>query len=204
MGGSFDPIHQGHLNTALAIKALLNTPTVYLMPAARSPLKQTTTSDGHRLAMLNLGISTLPGLHIDDRELKRPSPSYTIDSLRALREELGPDQSIVWVMGSDTLQQLDQWKDWQHLTDYAHLLVIQRPGFKPTPNQAITAWLDNRSAPDGLDRLNLSPCGHCVNLDLPPQPFSSTAIRLALRQGAPPEGLPESVWLYIQAHQLYR
>lgn len=203
MGGSFDPVHEGHLNTAKAIQALLDVPTVYLMPAARSPLKQTTTSDQHRLAMLQLAITAYPGLTIDDRELRLPPPSYTVDTLQAIRKTLGTDEPIVWIMGNDSLNHLDQWKHWQSLTDYAHLIVIQRQGFTENYSQAVADWLKARSAPDSLNRLNCTPSGQCVCVNLPPQPFSSTTIRQALIEGLHPDGLPETVWHYIQEHRLY-
>jgi nicotinate (nicotinamide) nucleotide adenylyltransferase len=118
-GGSFDPVHEGHLKTAIALRDLLGVPTVSLLPAARSPLKPESTADSHRLAMLQLAIADCiannHALTIDDRELRRPPPSYTVDTLLELRAEIGTDAPLVWVMGADTLAGLSQWKNWQSL-----------------------------------------------------------------------------------------
>lgn len=203
MGGSFDPVHEGHLRTALAVKDWLQADRVCLVPAACSPLKQHTTADEHRLAMLALATASYPGLSIDGRELKRPPPSFTIDTLRELRAESGPVCPIIWIVGADSLTELDRWKDWQQLTDLAHLVFVLRPGYTRPSTGSLADWLVQRTSSDPLNRLNCTPCGQCVFLDLPPQPFSSTAIRQALRQGVHPEGLPDAVWHYIQEHKLY-
>jgi nicotinate-nucleotide adenylyltransferase len=203
MGGSFDPVHEGHLRTAMAVKNLLNADQVFLVPNARSPLKQHTTTDTHRLAMLQLAVAEYPGLVVDECELKRPPPSYTIETLQAQRNDSGPVLPIVWIMGADSLTELDRWKNWQTLTDFAHLIIVQRPGYSPQPSAAVSGWLVERSTPDALNRLNCTPHGQCLFLDLPPQPFSSTAIRQALRRNAPVDGLPDTVRQYIQLHQLY-
>ena len=203
MGGSFDPVHEGHLRTAMAIKDLLQADQVFLVPNARSPLKQHTTADVHRLAMLQLAIAAYPSLVVDDCELVRPAPSYTIDTLEAQRKASGSDLPIVWIMGADGLADLHRWKNWRTLTDFAHLVIVQRPGHSPQPSPAVYGWLAERSTPDALNRLNCTPCGYCLFWDLPPQPFSSTAIRQALRHGAPVEGLPDTVRQYILRHHLY-
>lgn len=203
MGGSFDPVHEGHLRTAVAVKQWLQAERVYLVPAARSPLKQQTTADEHRLAMLQLATVSYPGLAIDDRELRRPPPSFTIDTLRELRAVCGDTCPLICILGSDSLAELERWKDWQQLTDLAHLVFVSRPGLIPLPTARVAAWLAQRTAPASRNRLNCTPCGQCVLLDLPPQPFSSTAIRQALRQGEHPEGLPDEVWHYIRQHKLY-
>jgi cytidyltransferase-like protein len=116
-GGSFDPVHEGHLKTAEALRLALGLSSVTLLPAARSPLKPAGTPDSHRLSMLQRAIVDYPGLLVDDRELRRPPPSYSVDTLRELRAEIGSDWPLGWVIGTDTLQGLSQWKDWQQLTE---------------------------------------------------------------------------------------
>jgi nicotinate-nucleotide adenylyltransferase len=206
-GGSFDPVHAGHLETAKAIGKTLGAPTVSLLPAARSPLKPAATADSHRLAMLRLAVADYPGLAVDDRELHRPPPSYTADTLRELRKERGPRAPLVWVMGADNLAGLEKWKDWRTLADLAHLLVVERPGAGWPVSGPVTDWLASLPSVHSVDQLQCSPNGKLLRLALPPQPFSSTGIRAALNRreadSAKPDGLPDTVWQYILQHDLY-
>ncbi|HSC75366.1 MAG TPA: nicotinate-nucleotide adenylyltransferase [Pseudomonadales bacterium] len=206
-GGSFDPVHEGHLETAAALCRQLGASTIALLPAACSPLKPDSTTDAHRLAMLKLAIADYPGLIIDERELHRPPPSYTVDTLQAVRAEIGANTPLVWVMGLDTLTGLPQWKHWQTLIDLAHILVVERPDAKWPQNGAVADWLMTLPSVASVDQLQCEPKGKLARLALPPQPFSSTAIRAALHQRGTnptkPDGLPESVWQYILQHDLY-
>lgn len=208
LGGSFDPVHEGHLHTAAAIRQQMPGGQLLLMPAARSPLKNTGTADHHRLAMLELALAAYPGLSIDTRELQRPPPSYTVDTLRDLRRECGPVTPLVWVMGSDALAGLSRWKDWRSLPTLAHLLIVDRPGIPPLLDSDVAAWLQSLPSVTSVDQLQYSPQGNVVRLALPPQPYSSTAIRHALQQrrqdSTRPAGLPEPVWQYICHHHLYQ
>ena len=211
LGGSFDPIHEGHLRTAEELRVHLQVPTLYLLPAARSPLKQHAVNDYHRLTMLQLALQAYPGLHIDDRELQRPPPSYTVDTLRELRATLGPRESIVWVMGIDALHTLDQWKDWRCLSELAHLLIVDRPGSHCPDSGPVAAWLAgftaHRTPEAELNQLQCEPRGQLARITLTPQPVSSTAIRTALATRTintpKPDGLPNNVWHYIIEHRLY-
>lgn len=207
LGGSFDPVHEGHLHTAAALRERLGIPGLTLLPAARSPLKPAGTPDRHRLAMLQLAVQDFPGLLVDDRELRRPPPSYTIDTLRELRSELGTTSPLVWVLGADTLADLSRWKDWQQLTALAHLLVVERPGARWPATGPVAEWLATLPAAASADQLQCRPSGALMRIALPPQPFSSTALRMALAQRSPdtakPAGLPEGVWRYITEHHLY-
>jgi nicotinate-nucleotide adenylyltransferase len=206
-GGSFDPVHEGHLKTAEAVRHALGTSRVSLLPAARSPLKPEGTADGHRLAMLQLALTDYPGLVVDDQELRRPPPSYTVDTLQAVRIEIGTSAPLVWVMGSDTLSGLAQWKNWQTLTDLAHILVVQRPDAEWPQRGAVADWLATLPSVVSVDQLQYEPKGKLMRLALPPQPFSSTTIRARLFQretnSTRPDGLPTSVWQYILQHDLY-
>ena len=206
-GGSFDPVHEGHLKTATALRDLLGVPTVSLLPASRSPLKPESTADSHRLAMLQLAIADYPGLTNDDRELHRPPPSYTVDTLLEIRAELGSNKPLVWVMGADTLTGLSQWKNWQTLTDLVHLLIVERPDTTWPANGVVADWLAELPSEASVYQLQYSPKGKLARLALSPQPFSSTAIRATLHQrgtnSTKPDGLPGSVWRYILQHNLY-
>ncbi len=206
-GGSFDPVHEGHLRSADELHKLLPDAQVFLLPAARSPLKNSTTADHHRLAMLQLALQDYPGLQLDDRELHRPPPSYSIDTLRELRADVGDAESLVWVIGADTLADLARWKDWQALTTLAHLLVIDRPGNQWPNSGPVAEWLDALPTVKEANQLQCRPHGWLAQIALTPQPFSSTAIRCALAARVPdspkPQGLADSVWQYIIDNHLY-
>jgi nicotinate-nucleotide adenylyltransferase len=211
-GGSFDPVHDGHLCTAEALRQRLGVSHISLLPAARSPLKHHITPDHHRLAMLKLALRDYPSLKIDDRELRRPPPSFTIDTLRECRQELGDAESIVWVIGADTLNGLSQWKDWRQLTTFAHLLIVDRPDAHWPDEGAVSDWLagfDLLGTTDAeLNQLQCQPSGRLAHTQLTPVPVSSTEIRNALASRKPdsakPDGLPDNVWRYIIEHSLYQ
>ncbi len=207
LGGSFDPVHTGHLATAEAVRTLLHAPNITLLPAARSPLKPAGMADHHRLAMLQTAVADYPALRIDARELHRPPPSYTVDSLRSIREEIGAAAPLVWVMGSDTLVDFVHWKEWQSLMQLAHLLIVERADHHlPTTGAAID-WLTAQPLAREVDQLQCHANGFWLRTTLPPQPFSSTDIRRQLLRHTAttpqPAGLPDSVWQYILDHQLY-
>ena len=127
-GGTFDPVHNGHLAIARAARDALSA-EVRLVPAADPPHKDATHADAdQRAAMLELAIDGAPGLCVDRRELDRAGPSYSVDTLRELRAEHGDAQPLVWLVGSDSLLQLDTWHRWRELFALAHVLAVQRPG----------------------------------------------------------------------------
>ncbi len=207
LGGSFDPVHTGHLATAEAVRTALHAPRAVLLPAARSPLKTAGTADSHRLAMLRCAIQDYPALSIDERELRRPPPSYTVDSLREIRRELGERTPLIWILGADALAGLAQWKAWQSLLQFAHLVIVERPDLPNCISEEVAAWLAIQTHADQPDQLQCHARGFWLRMALPPQPFSSTSIRQQLTQRSTqspkPEGLPASVWQYILDHQLY-
>ena len=132
LGGSFNPVHQGHIQMAMyvynAIATIATTHqqpfSVSLLPNARSPFKEDTIAPAQRLAMLQLAIQGTP-LGIDELELWQPPPVYTIDSVRTLRQRY-PDDNLIFIMGMDSAHSLDQWKDGLALTDYVDLWIFNR------------------------------------------------------------------------------
>ena len=122
LGGAFDPVHIGHLRGAMAVRDTLNLERVDLIPAAQSPLKDQATVDAvHRLAMLERAVVGLPGIAVDARELDRPGPSYTADTLEGLRLEHGAERTLVWIIGADILATLPQWSRWRELLELCPL-----------------------------------------------------------------------------------
>lgn len=202
-GGSFDPVHKGHVATAEELRDRFPFREIRLLPAACSPLKQAATADQHRLAMLALALANAPALTIDARELRRPPPSYSIDTLRDVRAELGPTTPLVFIMGLDSFLELPRWKDWQHLTDVAHLLVVTRPGSHPLFSSELTKWLEKHRIGDA-EPLESRPAGGVLLVETAPHAIASRDIRAAIRAGSPSsDWLTPAVRDYIDTHHLY-
>jgi nicotinate-nucleotide adenylyltransferase len=208
LGGSFDPVHSGHVGLAHYFSTLLQPDALRLIPAGQPWQKpQLATPALHRVAMLKQAFAhcALP-VQIDEQEIARATPSYTIDTLRALRAELGPAVSLVLVVGADQLQNLHTWRSWQQLFDYANLCAATRPGFALDHGAMapeVAQELKRRAA--SAAQIRATPCGLVYvagNLALD---ISATAIRHALQQGQTTAGvLPEAVLDYIQQHHLYQ
>lgn len=202
-GGSFNPVHIGHIATAEELLARLPFQEIRLLPAARSPLKEKSLADHHRVAMLRLAIQGHAGLSVDDRELRRPPPSFTVDTLREVRNELGRAAPVAFIMGMDSFLELPRWKDWQHLTDYAHLVVVSRPGSHPVFAPDLASWLEKHriSTPESLES---QPAGGVLLVETSPHAVASRDIRAAVRAGQPvSDWLAPAVRDYIETHRLY-
>jgi nicotinate-nucleotide adenylyltransferase len=208
LGGSFDPVHHGHVALARLFTERLHPQELRVVPAGQPWQKgRLHASDEDRLAMLKLAFDAagLP-YTLDRQELDREGPSYTIDTLRQVRGEVGPQASLVLLMGADQLQNLATWREWQALFGLAHIGVASRPGNALDAGQlpaAVAAEVTGRVA--DAQRVRGTPCG-CVlvvpELDVD---ISATTIRTALAQGTPANGLlPDVVLDYIQQHHLYK
>lgn len=208
-GGTFDPVHNGHLAVARAARDALAA-EVWLMPAHDPPHKSATgASAAQRAAMLALAIADQQGLRLDRRELHRIGPSWTILSLRELRAELGQAAPLALLIGADSFLQLPTWREWRRLPELAHLLIAERPGSAlacqalPEPLRALS---DGRWARDRRV-LHDAPAGHLLRLPLPQmRPESATAIRMAIAGGGVSwrGNVPPSVARYIDECGLYR
>ena len=202
LGGAFDPVHIGHLRGAMAVRDTLNLERVDLIPAAQSPLKDQATVDAaHRLAMLDLAVADLKGVAVDARELGRPGPSYTVDTLEGLRHEYGAERPLVWIMGADILSTLPRWSRWRALLDFAHVVVIGRPDAEPHPSE-VSDWLSKHKV-DKADLLS-RPGGGVFSLAQPLLDISSSDIRTMIAEGRDPRFLlPDGVMEYISNHALF-
>lgn len=203
-GGTFDPVHAGHLAVAHAAVAAFGA-TVHFLPAADPPHRAPPgASAAQRAHMVALAIGGDPQLALDTRELRRGGPSYTVLSLRDLRQELGPAAPLAWLIGADAFCGLPTWHDWTALFDLAHFAVVGRPGSDPLslpePLQAACVGRWTRDARD----LEATPAGCLFRLEMAPHPASASAIRAALRAGTGDRGwLPAPVADYIRAQGLY-
>lgn len=183
-GGTFAPIHNGHLQLALTARDTLGLSQVRLLPAAVPPLRNRPVISGERrLEWVRLAVQEHPRLVADGRELERDGPSYTVDTLASLRQDF-PDAPLCLLLGQDTAQQLPQWHRWQSLTDYAHLVFFNRPGVPEHFPVELARFLRERAAHDATE-LHRAPAGLWWHCEMPPVDLSATAIRAALREGRP-------------------
>lgn len=208
-GGTFDPVHNGHLAIARAVRDRLDT-EVQLIPAADPPHKDATHADGtQRAAMLELATEGDRGLHVDRRELRRQGPSYTVETLLEVRSELGTQQPLVWLIGSDSLLQLDRWHRWRELFAHAHLLAVQRPGahadMAALAQSAPAVHAELASRWRGPEAFADAPSGGVGVLVLDqPREESSTELRRRILRGQPwRDWVPDPVADYIVEQRLY-
>ena len=208
LGGTFDPIHYGHIKPLLEVQAALGLDEVWLMPNHIPPHKaDTNTSTVHRLAMAQRVCQQYPQLKLCDIEAKRDQPSYSVETLKQLRQTHGQDQ-LVFIMGMDSFVGLPTWYRWQELFDLCHIAVCQRPGWTLCGDSEMAALLSARRA--GKAELDKAvDTGRTAGLIFPititPQPYSSTEIRRQLAQNQlAPDAMPQAIADYIAAHHLYR
>jgi len=204
MGGTFDPVHNGHLRTALELRQWLDVARVCLIPS-KMPVHRDIPgcTPEQRLEMLQLAVADEPTLTVDDREIRSDQPSYSLLTLESLRAELGPDKPICMVMGMDAYQTLPSWHQWQRFVDFAHIIVVGRPGYRFTPAPALRAFTE-RHGTDSVPSLHQQPAGRILIHELTPLGISATRIRQQIAQGESPRYLlPDVVWNYIQTNRLY-
>lgn len=198
-GGTFDPVHEGHLAVARAVATAAGQP-VALMPAALPPHRaEPGASDRHRLAMLACAIRNQPLLRCDDRELRRHGASYTV---LTLRDSIAAGERPALVLGWDAFCGLPTWREPDAIVALAILIVLPRPQPTPLPPSLQAAW----AARQPLSAASLAKArpGDVLFCTMPEHPASATAIRAALRAGEPyPIGLPPAVADYIREHHLY-
>jgi nicotinate-nucleotide adenylyltransferase len=201
-------VHVGHVALAELFARLLKPNQLRIVPAGRPWQKAgLQASDADRVKMLELAFKRAAcPVTIDLQEIERNGATYTIDTLRAVRAELGPEASIVFLMGADQLQKLDTWREWRALFDVANIAVAARPGFElaaeklpPAVAQELAQRMGTaeevRAAPNG--RVCMA---HTLAVDI-----SATQVRAAVRDGGNANGLVAPVVLdYIQQHNLYK
>jgi len=207
LGGSFDPIHIGHVQLARDALRSLDLARVLFVPAGQAWQKGPAAAGGHRARMIELAIGAEPRFALDRRELERPGPSYTVDTLRELRAELGANRPLVLLIGADQFERLDTWHCWQQLIGLAHLGVATRPGSE-RPLAPALASLRALHAGTAAD-VALRPAGIVAPIAMQPVDCSSTRIRELLREAPPEAGaalarlLAPAVLAYIRQHRLY-
>ncbi len=182
LGGTFDPVHNGHLRLAIEMREALGLSSVKLIPALLPPLREAPGTDAsHRLRMLEAAIEGEDGMEIDDRELHRNGPSYTVDTLRSLREDIG-DAPLCLIVGMDAFLRFDQWHEWEALPELAHIAVAHRPG-SGSPKSGAVADLVKARGIDEPAKLCERGAGHVIVRKIPALDISATRIRELLGAG---------------------
>jgi nicotinate-nucleotide adenylyltransferase len=200
-GGTFDPVHLGHLHAAEAVCDALGVSEVRLVLSARpSHRERTSASMEHRWAMLQLACAGHPRLVPDDREMRRSRPSYTVDTLEELHHEQ-PGVPLWWVIGSDAFALLPSWHRWERVLELASLIVLKRPGHPLELDPVLEALLERCRVESVVDVR----AGGILILSRPMEDVAARDIRAALAAGKPVGHLlPEPVANYISRHHLYQ
>lgn len=193
-GGTFDPVHMGHLVVAEETREQLGLDEVLFVPAGKPWFKSEmpVTDAKHRLAMVDLAIASNPAFYSSDLEMARPGPSYTVDTLELLHEKLGDSSQLFVVLGADALSELERWHQPQRILELANVVGVTRPSHRSVDLGELSKTLGN-----ARDRLSL--------LEGPLIEVSGTEIRKRIHEGRSIRYLvPESVEGYILEHGLYR
>lgn len=207
LGGTFDPVHNGHLRLAYEVMVRLELEQLRFIPSHQPPhRRQPVASAKQRLSMLQHAIKGIPKCVVDDREYHRDGPSYMVDTLRSLRDEM-VDQPLCLIMGADAFMGLAEWHEWRTLFDLAHIVVAGRPGSASITvdslNEALVDACVNRVV-DEAALLRARPAGYVFYCDVTQLDISATAIRDDLAKGLSPQFLvPESVLEDVRRQNLY-
>lgn len=203
-GGTFDPVHNGHLQAALDVCERADCREVRLIPCHVPPHRAVpAASAAARQAMLELALVGQSQLRVDVRELQRDGPSYTVDTLLSLRQEFGEGIALGWVLGADAVAGLNGWRDWQRLPELAHLLILDRPGYPLPERGPVARELAPRLTTVVAD-LHARPAGRVWCVRQAPLAVSATAVRETLAAGqSAAHLLPLPVWAYIKQQRLY-
>lgn len=208
LGGTFDPIHYAHLRLAEEAADALALTQVRFIPARIPPHRATprvTAAD--RLEMTRLACAGNPRFFVDDRECRRQGPSYTVDTLQELRQELGSEPPLCLLLGVDAFLALHTWSRWETLFELAHLVIAHRPGFALDVAEMPPALADQfqRRRASAVSQLSESGAGRLWPQPITPLDISATAIRATIRGELSPRYLlPDSVLDYIHRHTLYK
>jgi nicotinate-nucleotide adenylyltransferase len=203
LGGTFDPIHFGHLALATAILKETPAQSVHFMPC-HTPVhhKQPIASAHHRVNMLQIAIAKYPHFHYQPFEIERQSPCYTIETLKALKAHY-PHTSLCFTVGGDAFASIATWKEYESILKYAHLLVALRNG-QSLPTSGKSAEFYKKHYTNDKNNLINSCSGSIMPLLMPEMDVSSTQIREQIKEQMHSESLPSAVLDYIRQHNLYQ
>ncbi len=204
-GGTFDPIHNGHLAVALHARDVLHA-EVSLLPARDPPHKGPTSAAAvDRARMCELAVADLKNIDVDVRELRRDTPSWTIDTLRELRVQIGDRAPLALLVGADSFLGLPTWKEWRELPKLAHFVIAERPGFDldAAMSPELAAEFGSRFTASA-QALHGAPVGLALRLRQPATPESATELRRRIAASEPwRDWVPPAVAGYIARNCLY-
>ena len=203
LGGTFDPVHYGHLRAAVEVREKLRLGEVRMLPSAHPPHRATPAASAkHRLGMLQRATSCDEYLVVDDCEMQRSGPSFMVDTLAGFREQ-SLDVPLVLIIGQDAANGLDRWHRWSCLFDFAHIAVMRRPGATSDYGRELGRQMSKREVNDTAS-LSRSPAGCVIPVEITQLEISSTALREKAAAGLSLLYLtPPPVIEYIREHGLY-
>ena len=204
LGGTFDPIHFGHLRPALEIAETFQLDELRFIPSARPPHRwQPVASAQHRLEMVKLAIDGTPGFVLDEREYLRTGSSYTVDTLQSIRDEVS-DTPLLMLLGQDAFESFTDWHDWKKILTLTHIVVSSRPGYQHASQDWMQNHLIDGSLHDVVIKVQKKPAGFITFCDVTQLDISATSIREQQLKGKSSRYLlPKNVADYIKHHQLY-
>lgn len=202
-GGTFDPVHYGHLRCADEARQKLGLKNLSLLPAGKPAHRdQPQATTAQRLEMLALARTEFPWLEIDDRETRRSGPSYTVDTLQELRSSF-PERPLLLLIGQDVANDLHSWHRWRTLFDLAHIVILTRPAAHTAYRPVVAGQVRLRSVADVADLARVR-AGNVLQLEVGPVDVSATDIKNFIRSGRLPVSmLPGAVLDYIVKNRLY-
>lgn len=205
LGGTFDPVHNGHLRLALEVYQQLQLQEVRLIPVCFPPHRDTPVAEpAQRLRMLELSCQDTEGLIIDDCEIHRGGTSYTIDTVRLLHNRL-PDQPLCLIIGMDAFQRINGWRNWQELLEFVHMVVVDRPGNTTEFEQLEIAEFYNRHLVEDKSVFISSNAGNIFKINVPMLEISATRIRHLIAEDKSIKYLlPDQVITYIETESIYK
>lgn len=205
LGGTFDPIHFGHLRTALELLETLAMDRMLIIPSGVPPHREMPAATvRQRLDMIHLALTNDSSLQLDSRECRKSGTSYSVVTLRELRARWGEDTALDFCVGTDAFMSMNTWHCWEQLVEYCNIVVVSRPGWHlPADLGPMEVWRDRFT--EDSDTLLRRPAGAVLFVALTLMDVSATRIRRLVNQGRSARYLmPETVWQYIQQHRLYR
>lgn len=211
LGGTFDPIHFGHLRPAVEIVEKLSLTELRFIPSAKPPHRwQPEASPEHRLAMVKKAIKAYPKFVIDEREYDRLEKdnvaSFTVETVKSIRKEIGAKEPLAMVVGTDAYQSFTSWRDWEEILKNVHLIVAARPGYTYQSNdeeEQSQDWVNQRLETN-VDNLHKNPAGKVYFCDVTQLDISATFIRNQLDEAKSCCYLtPKKVLKYIRKNNLY-
>ncbi|MCK4950350.1 MAG: nicotinate-nucleotide adenylyltransferase [Gammaproteobacteria bacterium] len=202
-GGTFDPVHFGHLRPALEVLQGLQLQEIRWIPCHQPPHREMPVADSSlRVEMLEIAIKNVDGMHVDTREIEREGPSYMVDTLKSLREEAG-DTPLCLLMGMDAFCGLDRWHKWQEIMELSHLIVMQRPDSNE-PETGELAELLSRHKCENIEQIVSEKAGRILFYQVTQMDISASQIRKTLREGKSLRYLmPDKVIDIIEREGLY-